>query len=195
MPRTILLLIAASLISAARAPAQVISAEQLEYLRQEFIEAAANSIPGTFIVPGTLPPSALASRVPPSLLDEADPVSGATAAAAQATANNASAAASAASASAASASATASSAAAIAASAETAVTVLAAQVDDIDTRLGAVEAQVMVWDASAELADEWSNSTARATAFDAELDLPFPGFTVTLYIANGIITNITQEGP
>ena len=54
--------------------AQVISPQQLAYLRSQFLESVAETVPGETITIGSLPPNRIDGPVPASLLDEGDPV-------------------------------------------------------------------------------------------------------------------------
>jgi len=158
--------------------AQALSEQQLEYLREEFLRNIADSVPGPVIEVGSLPVDRISGTVPASKIVEADPVASAAAAAAQATA--------------AAAALSAANAAAAAAAAQGDVNTQGGAVAAVASRVTALEADAVTWDAT----------KARVDAIDADfpveqaLVFPMVGTTITLYFATGgVLTNAVQEGP
>lgn len=154
--------------------AQVFSEQELDYLRDAFIESIANSVDGSFVQIGTLPPNRIQGTVPATKLAEADP---AALPVAQAAASAAA------------------SAQADVDALETTVGGTGADVAAVEARVDALETKEPVWDTAATQAAAWDASTAAQTTFTSNIVFGMTGYTVTLYIANGIITNALQEGP
>lgn len=172
--------------------AQVLSPQQLDYLRQQFVENLENTADGSAIAVGTLPPDRIEGQVPASKIIEADPI-------ASVLANTAQSAADAAQASANTAQTAADAAQATADAAQSSASGAQGDADALDTRLTTAESNIsslqassVTWNAAAVLADEWDASTAANTTFATTLVFNCIGSTITLYIADGLITNAVE---
>lgn len=174
--------LAAALLLAAPAGVfgQVLSPQQVDFIVNQILGQLVAAVDGTFVAVGTLPPDRLSEPVPSDLLVEADPAATLLATAAQASAD-------AAAASAAAAQSTAS-------GATTSVDTLSDSVDAIDTRVDSLEADSVTWDAAAVQAAAYAASPGAVNGFTTNLVLPSAlGYTVTLYFAQGSLTNATWE--
>jgi hypothetical protein len=174
------------------ARAQTLSDQQLDFLRQQFVEALTASADGAVLRPGTLPPDRLSSPVPSALLDEADPEATPRANAAQSTADTARS-------EAATAQSTANTARSEAAAAQSSATAAAtvgasaqAGVTALSPRVASLEAKRPVWDS---VSDFWSASPAFRAGITTNVSFSTGPQTLVLTIVDGLIVGVTVNQP
>jgi hypothetical protein len=167
--------------------AQVLSEQQLDYLRQQFIEATAESVDGSLIqentlpvnrIQGLIPPAKLQAGIPANKIIEADPVALPVATNAVALAQAAQATADSAVSTGSTLSGNLSSLSGSVSSISNSLNSLAGSVGSISNAVSSIQTQLFY-----------------TTTYTTNLVFPLVGQTVTLFIANGLITNTITEGP
>jgi len=167
--------------------AQVLSEQQLDYLRDQFLEATEGVVDGSVIDVETLPPNRIQGLMPPSKLQagipankivEADPV-------ALPVAENAVALAQAAQATANSAAATGGTLGGDLSALSSTVSSISNDLDTLELSVGTISNDV----------DTIQTQLFYTTTYTTNLVIPLVSQTITLYIANGLITNALTEGP
>jgi len=149
--------------------AQVISDQQLDYLRQQFIEAVSGSVDGSFLQDGTVAPVKLSGRLPANKIVEADEKALAELAAFKGTTESA------------------------VSSVESQASGLSAVVQELVARVAALESQVSVWNLAASRAESWANSTAANTAFTTNfVVLGASTNAVIVTVLDGVIKDVQE---
>lgn len=167
--------------------AQVLSEQQLDYLRDQFIENIAEAIDGSVVeentlpinrIEGLIPPTKLQAGIPANKLIEADPV-------ALPVATNAVALAQAAQATADAAVATGGTLSGDLSTLSSSVSSISNDLDTLELSVGTISNDV----------DTIQTQLFYTTTYTTNLVIPLVSQTITLYIANGLITNTVTEGP
>jgi hypothetical protein len=195
--------------------AQVLSEQQLDYLRDQFLEATEGVVDGSVIDVETLPPNRIQGLMPPSKLQagipankivEADPVAlpvaenaVALAQAAQATANSAAATGGTLGGDLSALSSTVSSISNDLDTLELSVGAISNDLDTLELSVGTISndhdtLELSVGTISNDV-DTIQTQLFYTTTYTTNLVIPLVSQTITLYIANGLITNALTEGP
>lgn len=168
-----------ALVPAVTGFAQVLSEQELDYMRELFLESIGGVIDGSVVTPGTLPADRLSEKIPSSGITEADPVATALAGGAQDAADTAQS--------------TADSASAGVASLSSSVTAIEAVDAAQSVQIAALEAQEVTWDEAAVRAEDYYTKLGVLSGFTTNLILPAIGYTTTWTVVNGLITGIVWE--
>lgn len=168
--------IGAVLLLAGGGKAQQFSPQELAFLREQFLEALADSIDGSFVVIGSMPPNRISGTLPASKITEADPLALAQIVSLQAQ---------------------------VTALEDTSgqsaddIVALTSDVAALVARVAALEARTSVWNVASVNAATWTNSfwATNAPLFSGSAEVHNVGYTNTLYFVSGSVVSNQQVGP